>query len=293
MTASTTVDRTAELHRQLAEKVEALTTSEDWAAMLATSAKFHRYSPNNVLLMLAQRPQATGVAGFKAWQGMGRQVRKGEKGIAILAPCGGPCRSCAGAGHHHTDRSLTCGRCGGSGRWTNFRPAYVFDIAQTDGEDLAPTIRPTLIEGEAPAGLLEALAAQVAAAGFSLVYGPPSTPGANGTTEYLSRTVTVRADVSDAQKAKTLAHELAHVLLHDGTSSAMGCRGRVEVEAESVAYIVAAASGLATEGYSLPYVAHWSGGDTKVVATTAERVIRCAGAILAAMAAPAVEAVAA
>src|SRR5919199_5568600 len=80
-------DKIAALHRRLADQVEALTTTEDWAAMLAVAARFHRYSSNNVLLIAAQRPDATRVAGYRSWQRLGRQVRKGERGLAILAPC--------------------------------------------------------------------------------------------------------------------------------------------------------------------------------------------------------------
>lgn len=74
--------------------------------------------------------------------------------------------------------------------------------------------------------------------------------------------------------------ELAHVLLHDGTEYALGCRGRAEVEAESVAYIVCQAAGLTTAAYIFGYVASWSGGDPKVMKTTAERVMTCARTIL-------------
>lgn len=110
--------------------------------------------------------------------------------------------------------------------------------------------------------------------------------GANGVTDYATRTVTVRADVDDAQGAKTLAHELAHVLLHDRSGLAWslcmepGSRRLAEIEAESVAFIVCAAMGLPTGGYSLPYVAGWSGGDLDQVRQTAGRVVKTAGAIL-------------
>jgi hypothetical protein len=124
----------------------------------------------------------------------------------------------------------------------------------------------------------DGLARQVKAAGFTLELGDCG--GANGATRFDVRTVRVRDDVSDAQACKTLAHELAHVMLHDG---AIGCRGMVEVEAESVAFIVSAASGLSTDGYSVPYVGRWASGDVKVVRETAERVVSTARAILAAL----------
>ncbi len=80
--------KTGQLLETLTDQVAALIGSEQWAAMLAAAAKFHSYSANNQLLILLQAgPQATRVAGFRRWQSLGRQVRKGEKGIAILAPC--------------------------------------------------------------------------------------------------------------------------------------------------------------------------------------------------------------
>ena len=74
------------LHDQLTEQVEALRTGEDWQRWLRTAAKFHDYSFQNTLLILAQQPDATAVAGYEAWKALGRQVDKGQKGIAIFAP---------------------------------------------------------------------------------------------------------------------------------------------------------------------------------------------------------------
>jgi len=142
-----------------------------------------------------------------------------------------------------------------------------------------PPAAPQLLDGEAPAGLWEALASNVEAEGFTLVRAEiPSR--ANGTTNFTSRTVTVADHLSPAQAAKTLAHELGHVLLYDGSEYAAGCRGRAEVEAESVAYIVCQAAGLTAAAYSFGYVAAWSGGDLKSVTATAERVTGCARTIL-------------
>ncbi len=260
-------EKVAALHQRLDDQHRALVTSDDWLRMLATASRFHRYSPNNILLIGAQRPDATRVAGYRTWQKLGRQVRKGEKGIAVLAPCR----------YKQTDDDT------GDETWrlAGFKAEHVFDISQTDGEPLDEPVRAELLDGEAPAGMIDALADQVAAVGFTVTFGQPAVPTANGTTEYLTRRVTVRDDVSDAQQAKTLAHELAHVMLHEGMGGA--CRGQVEVEAESVAYIVAGACGLDTDGYSLPYVASWSGGDSEAVAKTADRVVRCASEILGAL----------
>ncbi|HEX8770392.1 MAG TPA: ArdC family protein [Acidimicrobiales bacterium] len=80
-------DRVRQLHDSLATEVEALVASDDWTRFLTVASRFHHYSANNCLLILAQRPDATRVAGYRTWQRLGRQVRKGAKGIAILAPC--------------------------------------------------------------------------------------------------------------------------------------------------------------------------------------------------------------
>jgi hypothetical protein len=265
-------DRARQLHDQLETAVADLVSSDDWRRMLEVASRFHDYSPNNVLLILTQRPEATRVAGYRTWQRVGRQVRRGARGIAILAPIvtrRRPVDDSDDADHPELARILR-----------GFRIAHVFDISDTDGDPI-DDVRPVVVEGDAPAGLWVGLAAQIGAAGFTLERADCGT--ANGRTDFSARTVTVRPDLPDAQAAKTLAHELAHVLSHDGTEYAAGCRGVVEVEAESVAYIVTAAAGLPAEGYSLPYVARWAAGDTALVRATAERAIKCARCILAAL----------
>jgi hypothetical protein len=264
-------DRLGELHDRLETAFADLVSGDEWARMLAVAARFHHYSPANVLLIRCQRPDATRVAGYRAWQALGRQVRRGEHGIAILAPC---------TYTAHTDDDTEPAANEPRRVLRGFKVAHVFDLAQTDGDPL-PDIRPALLDGDAPAGLWDALAAQVETAGFALDRG--DCRPANGRTDYSARAVTVRDDVSAAQATKTLAHELAHVLLHDGTEYALGCRGLVEVEAESVAYIVAAASAMPTDAYTLPYVAHWADGNINAMKATAERVMSTAHAILSAM----------
>src|ERR1039458_220700 len=208
---------------------------------------------------MLQRPDATRVAGYRTWQSMGRQVCKGEHGIRILAPC-----------HYRykvtDDDGTETAHVGVRG----FTTATVFDVSQTEGEEL-PDVRPELLEGDDVAGLWDELSVQVKAAGYTVERGDCF--GANGRTDHSVRTVRVRADVSDAQAAKTLCHELAHVMLHPDTAEYFQCRGRSEVEAESVAYLVCQAAGLVTDGYSWPYIAHWSDGEAKVVQETAGRVL--------------------
>jgi antirestriction protein ArdC len=267
VTVSTT-DKIRQLHEQLLTQVQALIDGDDWRAFLAVATRFHRYSANNIFLILAQAPWATRVAGYRKWQELGRQVRKGEKGISVLAPCRYRAKTEDGAGDEETERAEVV---------RGFRVVHVFDVSQTDGEPL-PCLSAPLLEGDAPAALWDGLAAQVEAAGFELERGDCGE--ANGRTDFVARVVRVRADVEGAQAAKTLAHELGHVLLHEGTEYSTGCRGRAEVEAESVAYLVCAGVELATDAYSFPYVTMWSGGKPEAVRETAGRVITAARAIL-------------
>lgn len=301
-------DKLDSLHTTLAEQVAALTGGQDWQRWLAVAARLPNYSLNNVLLIAAQRPQATTVAGFGAWKALGRQVDKGQKGIAILAPlirrthpdtAAGPLRTedsrtdtaTRGGpptpGPETTD-SVNDGRAATGRTVSGFKVAYVFDVSQTSGRALPTQPAPALLAGQAPDGLWDALAAQVTERGFTLRRADCG-PDVNGLTHYGQRTVTVRPDVDDAQAVKTLAHELAHVLLHDparatvvavpplpaaaGLTSDGQCRGRIEVEAESVAYLVAASHGLDTGSYTFAYVAGWASSIDAAAATSPDTVV--------------------
>jgi len=218
-------DRLTEAHERLTRAVESLVSGEDWQQLLILAGRLHRYSANNCLLIRAQRPDATWLAGYRRWQALGRQVRRGEKGVSILAPIVTRRRPVDSDEETEAPGLVRVLR--------GFTVAHVWDVSQTDGPPL-PEVGPVLLEGDAPAELWDRLASQVVAAGFALRRA--DCRPANGVTDFGGRTVTVRADVDGAQAAKTLAHELAHVLLHDGTENGSGCRGRAEVEAESVAY---------------------------------------------------------
>ncbi len=273
-----------QLHQQLAESIALLDEKDAWQRWLGMAAKLHRYSFNNVALTMLQMPEATMIAGYRAWQVMGHQVRRGEKAIKILGPVtrrvelvdrvtGEPIRDAEGRMQYVR-------------KMVGVRPVSVFDASQVDPPVQTPP-QPTLLRGQAPPGLWDSLAGFVAAEGFRLTRGDCG--GANGLTDYTGREVRVRADVDDAQAVKSLIHELAHVLIRPepGEPYVGACRGRREVEAESVAYVVAAAHQLDTSQYTFNYVAGWAAqastpehGIEAVVAETGARVIATADTIL-------------
>lgn len=265
MTKSTEALKQA--HDRLTEAVQSIVTGEDWQRMLRTAAKFHRYSFQNQLLIFLQHSEATVVAGFNKWKSLGRFVKKGEKGIAIFAPCKYKTKIETEDGDEMTLQQIR-----------GFRVVHVFDISQTEGEDLSDlnAVRPKLLGADAPEGIWTALVDHAASIGFDVTRERRGSE--NGYCDFLAKKISVRPDVSAAQAVKTLVHELGHALLHgDGEVTS---REVAEVEVESVAYIVCDALGLDTADYSFAYVARWADGSSEVVKDAAERSISCATGIL-------------
>jgi antirestriction protein ArdC len=273
----------AELHEKLNGEIEHLLEDDAWRRMLRVAARFHRYSANNVLLLLTQAEERgielTRVAGFQAWKKLGRNVRKredGGQGLAILAPAF--CKKRDGEGNPVTDPDT-----GQDVLIPRFKIEHVWDISQTDGEPL-PTVDddPDLPEGEAPDGLIDALTALIDRAGFTIVYTDDLPAGVHGRTDYSARQVLIANVIDSAATAAILAHELGHIRAdHETRRDDQGIsRQQRETEADSIAYIVCAARGLDNLSFSAPYVAGWSGGDVKVVQAAYERVQRTSAAIL-------------
>ena len=292
-----------ELHEKLTGAVEQLVSGDDWRDALAFAARFRSRSFNNTMLIWVQHqvafevgrvpePFPSLVAGYRQWQGLGRQVMKGQPGYMIFAPVTGrfatATPSDSGSWRRLGPREKPKPGEVVRSRMIGARPAYVWDVSQTDGEPLPTKPAPVLLEGEAPAGLWDGLAAQIRAAGFEVVSVPDEMAimGANGMTDYDARTVSVRENMPAAARVKTLAHELAHVMMHDPDDvEVRQHRGIREVEAESVALMIGAAHGMTTDGYTIPYVSTWAArADDKepaqIVQATGERVRKTALAIL-------------
>jgi len=292
----------AELHERLTASVEALVTGDEWRQALEFAARFRARSFNNAILIWSQHasaydrglvpaPSPSFVAGFRQWQTLDRRVLGGQKGYMIFAPVTARFASFAPVdqaswrklGRNERPRAGEVVRS----RMIGTRPAYVWDVSQTDGAPIPARPTPTLLTGEAPAGLWDGLATLIHEAKFSQLDAPDATTidGANGMTNFESRTVSVRADMNAAARAKTLVHELAHIRMHEPDTGTTLHRGIAEVEAESVALMVCAAHGMDTSGYTIPYVSSWATSIpdktvAEVVQATGERVRRTTVSIL-------------
>lgn len=260
-------------HNALMEQVETLTTSEGWRAMLSARRWLRRYSLNNLLLIIDQCEHATDVRGYGAWKKAGRQVRRGEKGIRILAPARYRARDDNGDPVNDNDGNPQY-------RVRGFKVETVFDISQTDGEPVPESEQaaPTLLTGAAPPQLWDVVVDMVTTRGYEIERA--DTAPANGWVRWDTRTVRISDTVEDAQAVKTLVHELAHIVCEHDTRDLPRAMG--EVEAESVACLVTNLVGLDSLPYSVPYVAGWA-KDADTARNSAQQVLSVADEIAAAL----------
>jgi antirestriction protein ArdC len=237
--------------------------SETLTAYLKAIGRFHRYSLHNVLLIASQKPNASYVAGFRTWNEFGRFVKKGEKGILILAPI--VRRKVESEDELEEQRTAIAG----------FRAAYVFDVSQTDGKEL-PQIG--IVEGD-PHEYGERLRAFAGGQGIAVEYSDKIAP-ARGTSS--GGKVTLLPGQSSAEEFSTLAHELAHELLHRGDRRADTSRSVRETEAEATAFVVCHATGLDTNCAASDYIQLWK-GDAQLLTESLGYIRQAASAMLAAL----------
>jgi len=241
--------------------------SETLTTYLAAMARFHRYSFGNVMLIASQKPDATHVAGFRTWLQLDRHVRKGEKGIVIIAPMVLKKRD----GESSGDASD-----GDSGEnFIRFRAVHVFDISQTDGE---PLPEHASVTGD-PAGHTDRLKALIARQGIALDYSDEL--GSADGSSYGGR-IAIRTGLSQAEEFATLAHELAHEVLHRDAERGKLQKTVRETEAEAVAFVVCQAVGLETNTASSDYIQLYA-GDKDTLAASLDRIQHTASTIITAI----------
>jgi antirestriction protein ArdC len=237
--------------------------SEALTGYLKAIGRFHRYSLHNVMLIASQKPNAGYVAGFRTWNELGRFVKKGEKGILILAPV--VRRTVEKEEDQETSSASIAG----------FRAAYVFDLSQTDGKELAHI---GAVHGD-PQQHAERLRGFAAAQGIAVEYSEQIAP-ARGVSS--GGKITLLPGQSPAEEFSTLAHELAHELLHRGDRRSGTTRQIRETEAEATAIVVCHAVGLETGSAAADYIQLWN-GDAQLLAGSLGHIRQAASQMLAAL----------
>lgn len=281
-------ERMKEITDRLQEGLQELFQSERYAEYLRVMSQFHKYSFNNTLLIAMQKPDATQVAGYHAWEKkFNRHVRKGEKGIQIIAP--EAIREKREQEKIDPETGDVVLREDGQPEMEEvtvttlrFRATTVFDISQTEGEPL-----PELSVNELAASVddfdsyMEAIrnVAPVPIR-FDEINGE-----ARGYYDNINKEIVIQSDMGELQTVKTAIHETAHAVLHDldimqenGIHKDQVTR---ECEAESVAFTVLSYFGLDTSDYSFPYIAGWSNDkDMKVLRASMDTIRKTAGEMI-------------
>lgn len=238
--------------KQTLDKLEAgvreFYTSEKFITYLQVMSRFHNYSLNNQILIAAQMPEATIVAGYNSWmRNFDRHVKRGEKSITILAPQKIKIKV-------DTDKTDEYGNVIQEEKeGIKFRPVSVFDVSQTEGKPLPQIISELTGDVSRYEQLLDA-ARQVAPYPIEIRAVEGS---AKGWCNFTQEKIIIKEGMSEAQTLKTAFHETAHARIHAGDTDKS--REQKEVEAESIAYVVCSHFGLDTSDYSFGYVATWAG----------------------------------
>lgn len=254
-------DRVKGITDQLEAGIHDLFESDRYKEWLTTMSRFHNYSLNNTLLIAMQKPDATLVAGYTAWQKQfSRQVQKGEKGIRILAPA--PYKEMVEMDKLDPDTKLPMLDENGNPvkeeqevMRAAFKVVSVFDVSQTDGKEL-PSLGVNELSGDVESYdiFLEALKQSCPVPiGFEDIRG-----GAKGYYHQVEKRIAIQDGMSQLQTVKTAIHEMAHQKLHSQENELT--QNSKEVEAESVAYTVCQHFGIDTSDYSFGYIAGWSEG---------------------------------
>ena len=258
--------------KEITDKLEAglkeLFESEKYKSYLSTMSKFHNYSFNNTLLIAMQKPEATLVAGYQAWQkNFERHVNKGEKAIRILAPAPYKIKEERDkldpvTGEMMFDENGMPQKEETEVTIPAFRAVSVFDVSQTDGKPIPELeVNELLSTVEGYEDFVQALM-NISPVPIAFEDIPGDSKGYFSTAE---KRIAVQENMSESQTLKTMVHEVVHSMLHDKeVNQSMDIpvkdRNTKEVEAESVAFTVCQHFGIDTSDYSFGYIAGWSSG---------------------------------
>ena len=257
---------------RIEDSLQAINTDKDWINFLCFQAQFYNYSFGNAMLIFSQNPNATYVKGYKAWNQLGRYVKKGSKGLAILAPCIRKVevfKEPENKNMYHDEEAEKETRKVVSG----FRIAYVYDIADTDGDD---SMLPVLVTGLAGNSEQEKEIYERLLGVISKEHCVQEVSGtaSKGSFNLETKVISIREDLEYLQKIKTLLHEYAHLLDFQMHPEDDISRNRRELIAESVAFIVSLRLGLDTSIYSMSYIKSWlkDKEELKIIADSVQKI---------------------
>ena len=285
---NTEKQRVQELTDKLEQGLQDLFNSDSYRNYLSTMSKFHNYSFNNTLLIAMQKPDATLVAGYKAWQkNFERHVNKGEKAIRILAPAPYKIKEERDKIDPVT-QELLLDKDGNPQKEEveitipAFRAVSVFDVAQTDGKPIPELAAKELLSDvEGYQDMIRAVEA-ISPVPIEL---EEIAGDSKGYYDREAKRIAVQENMSESQTLKTMIHEVAHSKLHskevEQDEQMRKDRNTKEVEAESVAYTVCQHFGIDTSDYSFVYIAGWSSGrDTKELRSSMDTIRRTASELI-------------
>ncbi len=263
-----------EIMDKLEAGVDELFSSEKFREYLDTMSRFYNYSVNNCILIAMQRPDATRVAGYRAWQQkFGRQVKKGEKAIKIIAPIPRSFKKEVKNDDGSTEETDI--------KFMSYRVTSVFDVSQTEGKEL-PTIAVEMLSNPGAEHRCERLFNRIAGLAPVPVEFKEINGGCKGYFSPSGMKIVIKDGMTNVQSLKTLVHEVAHSLMHGkGCEWELSDSRTKEVQAESVAYVVCARLGIDTGEYSFGYVAGWSKSrEKKELIESLEAIRKIAGMII-------------
>lgn len=286
--SKTEKQKVQEITEKLEQGIKELFESEKYKTYLNTMSKFHNYSFNNTMLIAMQKPDATLVAGFKAWQkNFDRHVKKGEKGIRILAPAPYKIKEERDKIDPVT-QELLLDKDGNPQKEEveitipAFRAVSVFDVAQTDGKPIPELAAKELLSDvEGYQDMIRAVEA-ISPVPIEL---EEIAGDSKGYYDREAKRIAVQENMSESQTLKTMIHEVAHSKLHskevEQDEQMKKDRNTKEVEAESIAYTVCQHFGIDTSDYSFGYIAGWSSGrDTKELRASMDTIRRTASELI-------------
>lgn len=285
---NTEKQRVQELTDKLEQGLQDLFNSDSYCNYLRTMSKFHNYSFNNTLLIAMQKPDATLVAGYKAWQkNFERHVNKGEKAIRILAPAPYKIKEERDKIDPVT-QELLLDKDGNPQKEEveitipAFRAVSVFDVAQTDGKPIPELAAKELLSDvEGYQDMIRAVEA-ISPVPIEL---EEIAGDSKGYYDREAKRIAVQENMSESQTLKTMIHEVVHSKLHskevEQDEQMKKDRNTKEVEAESIAYTVCQHFGIDTSDYSFGYIAGWSSGrDTKELRSSMDTIRRTASELI-------------